>query len=150
MNLNKFSLITEMTFDAAHRLSNYEGKCKRIHGHTYRVIVEVSGNELNKWGAIMDFGDLKKIMNDHIDAIYDHKLLLFTDDPINQQISKALPIDDWICWMNSNTTAENIAKEIYTELKVVLKTLTKSSISVNKVTVFETPKNGASYKEGEI
>ena len=149
MNLNKFSLITEMTFDAAHRLSNYEGKCKRIHGHTYRVIVEVSGNELNKWGAIMDFGDLKKIMNDHIDAIYDHKLLLFTDDPINQQISKALPIDDWIYWMNSNTTAENIAKEIYTELKIILKLLAKN-IKLEKVTVYETPQNDATYQEEEI
>jgi 6-pyruvoyltetrahydropterin/6-carboxytetrahydropterin synthase len=150
MNLNKYHLIAEITFDAAHRLSNYEGKCKRIHGHTYKVFVEVSADSLNNWGAVIDFGDLKKMMNDHIDAIYDHKLLLFVDDPINKKISAALPIDDWIYWMNSNTTAENIAKEIYTEIRVILKTLTKSNVSVNKVTVYETPKNGASYQEEQI
>jgi len=148
MNSNKFSLITEMTFDAAHRLSNYVGKCQRIHGHTYKVLVEVSADSLNNWGAVLDFGDLKKIMNDHIDAIYDHKLLLFVDDPINKEISKAMPMD-WIYWMNTNTSAENIAKEIYTEIKIVLKTVTKSNVNINKVTVYETPKNAAIYSEGD-
>jgi len=49
--------------------------------------------------------------------------------------------------MNSNTSAENIAKDIYTEIAVVLKTLTKSNVMVNKVTVYETPKNAAAYQE---
>ena len=47
---SKYSLTCEMLFDAAHRLSNYEGKCKRIHGHTYRVIIEISADSLNDWG----------------------------------------------------------------------------------------------------
>jgi len=147
MNSNKYTLETEMTFDAAHRLSDYQGKCKRIHGHTYRVIVEVSANNLNKWGAVIDFGDLKKIMNDHIDTVYDHKLILFIDDPLNKEISKAMPMD-WIYWMNTNTTAENIAKEIYDEIQIVLKTVTKSNVVVDKITVYETPKNAATYQGG--
>ena len=73
--IQKYSLIVEMTFDAAHRLSNYVGKCKRIHGHTYKILVKISSENLLKWGAILDFGDLKKIMKDHIDKKYDHKLL---------------------------------------------------------------------------
>jgi len=55
---------------------------------------------------------------------------------------------DWIYWMNTNTSAENIAKEIYTEIKIVLKTVTKSNVNINKVTVYETPKNAAIYYEG--
>jgi len=146
MNSNKFSLVSEMTFDAAHRLSNYVGKCERIHGHTYKILVEVSANSLNNWGAVLDFGDLKKIMKDYIDAKYDHKLLLFINDPINKEISKAMPTD-WIYWMNTNTSAENIAKEIYTEIKILFKTYTKEKIDINKVTVYETPKNAATYQE---
>lgn len=144
---SKYSLTCEMLFDAAHRLSNYEGKCKRIHGHTYKVIVTVSGDGLNEWGALMDFGDLKKIMTQNIDERYDHKLLLYVDDPLNKAIAKALPMDDWVVWMNTNTSAEDIAKDIYTELQVVLKTITKSTVKMEKVTVYETPKNAASYEE---
>ena len=149
MEIKKKSIIAaEMTFDAAHRLSNYQGKCKRIHGHTYKVIVEVSSKDLNEWGAVMDFGDLKKIMNNHIDQRYDHKLLLYVDDPINKQIADALPDKDWVVWMNTNTTAEHIAQEIYIELKVVLRM--NKAVRLERVTVYETPKNAASYEEEEI
>lgn len=145
MNSNKHVLVTEMTFDAAHRLSNYEGKCKRIHGHTYKVLVEVSSDSLNEWGAVMDFGDLKKIMNEKIDMVYDHKLLLFIDDPLNLEISKNMP-KDWIVWMNTNTSAENIAKDIFTEIAIILK-VTHKNITLNKVAVYETPKNAAIHQE---
>src|SRR3972149_2997375 len=56
-----YHLTTEMTFDAAHRLSGYSGKCHRLHGHTYRVIVEIRGKKLNDWGGLLDFGNLKQI-----------------------------------------------------------------------------------------
>lgn len=145
---SKNTIAAEMTFDAAHRLSNYEGKCKRIHGHTYRVIVQVSSKRLNQWGAVLDFGDLKKLMNIYIDNKYDHKLILYINDPINIKIADSLPDKDWITWMTKNTSAENIAQEIYTEIRFGLKKISKN-ITLDKVTVYETPKNLASYQEYE-
>ena len=141
--ISRYSLTCEMFFDAAHRLSNYEGKCKRIHGHTYKVIVEISANSLNDWGAIMDFGDLKKMMNTYIDEVYDHKLLLFDKDPVNEQISETLPTDGGVYWMTANPTAENIAADIYASLKAII----KDDTYLEKVTVYETPTNAASYTE---
>ena len=59
-------LITkEFTFDAAHKLDWHQGKCKNLHGHTYKLQVTVVG-ELNKNGIVIDFGDLKNIVNNKV------------------------------------------------------------------------------------
>ena len=64
------------TFDAAHRLPDYKGKCKNLHGHTYKLEVEVMGDVLpeNKH-MVMDFSKLKKIVNENIIRVWDHRYL---------------------------------------------------------------------------
>ncbi len=138
-----YLLTSEIKFDAAHRLSNYKGKCSRLHGHTYRVVVTISSKKLNNWGAVIDFGDLKQIFKLYIDEKYDHKTILWSKDDKNQAISKVVD-KDWICWMDSNPTAENMAKDIYKELATLLKTQFKN-VSLESVTVYETPTNAATY-----
>ena len=61
-------------FEAAHYLPDHLGLCKNLHGHSYKLEVEVSGL-MNESGMIMDFSDLKKIINDSIIEKYDHILL---------------------------------------------------------------------------
>lgn len=73
-------------FETAHALWGYDGKCKNIHGHSYVLTVTVSGAIINdtsnpKNGMIIDFGDLKKIVNKHIVDEYDHVLLVNGDTP---------------------------------------------------------------------
>lgn len=67
------------TFDAAHQLPTHEGKCRNLHGHTYRVVIEVDG-ELStsgpSTGMVIDFGDLKDIWKEQIFSVVDHALLL--------------------------------------------------------------------------
>ncbi len=68
-------------FETAHALWNYDGKCKNIHGHSYKLTVSISGDVINdtknvKNGMIIDFGDLKKIVKKHVVDVYDHCLLL--------------------------------------------------------------------------
>ena len=65
----------ETHFDAAHYLPNYEGKCSRMHGHTYRLIVEVEGKPNPKTGMVIDFSILKDIINEHILIYLDHQIL---------------------------------------------------------------------------
>lgn len=62
------------TFDAAHHLPFHKGKCKNLHGHTYKLEVTVGG-ELDENGLVIDFGDLKKIVSENIIEKYDHKNL---------------------------------------------------------------------------
>jgi 6-pyruvoyltetrahydropterin/6-carboxytetrahydropterin synthase len=73
-------------FETAHALWNYDGKCKNIHGHSYKLTVSISGVVINnqdnvKNGMIMDFGDLKKIVKKNIIEDFDHCLLLNGNSP---------------------------------------------------------------------
>lgn len=62
------------TFDSAHNLINYEGACKNLHGHTYKLEVTVSG-KLNDRGMICDFNELSFLIKDNIISKLDHKYL---------------------------------------------------------------------------
>ena len=64
----------EFTFDAAHKIVDYQGKCENLHGHTYKLIVTVQG-ELKRDGMVLDFSILKKIVEENIISVLDHKYL---------------------------------------------------------------------------
>ncbi len=74
-------LTKEFSFEAAHALDGYDGPCRELHGHSYRLFVTVKGTPLAtagdpKEGMVMDFGVLKGIVRDEIIAQYDHALIL--------------------------------------------------------------------------
>ena len=90
----KYKLRTEGHFDSAHKLIGYEGKCSQLHGHRWRVVIEVEGVELDKDGILWDFTNLKKILDE-----FDHKDL------------NSMPMFEKI-----NPTAENISRMILARL----------------------------------
>ena len=67
-------IIRKFTFDAAHYLPSYHGKCERLHGHTYRMSVKVDGKP-DYEGMVMDFAEMKKIVNEKVIEQLDHKML---------------------------------------------------------------------------
>jgi 6-pyruvoyltetrahydropterin/6-carboxytetrahydropterin synthase len=87
----------EFTFDAAHHLHAYEGKCMNLHGHTYKVIFGISGF-LDERGLMIDFGDIKDIWKKEIEIYLDHRYLNETLPPMN-------------------TTAENMVVWLYEKMK---------------------------------
>lgn len=87
----------EFTFDAAHHLHCYEGKCKNLHGHTYKVVFGISGF-VDEIGLMIDFGDIKEIWKNEIEIFLDHRYL-----------NETLPV--------MNTTAENMVVWIYEKMK---------------------------------
>lgn len=71
----------EFDFEMAHALWNYDGPCKNIHGHSYKLQVTISGTPITdidnkKQGMLMDFSDLKKIVNETIIIRFDHALIV--------------------------------------------------------------------------
>lgn len=71
----------EFSFEMAHQLEGYDGQCSNIHGHSYRLFVTVIGAPAGdagspKYGMVMDFSNLKKIVNEHIVNPLDHALML--------------------------------------------------------------------------
>lgn len=77
----KVQLTKQFDFEMAHALMNYDGHCKNIHGHSYKLYITIEGEPnsdetSSKCGMVMDFGDLKKIVYENIIDKYDHALVL--------------------------------------------------------------------------
>ena len=76
----------QFTFEAGHALYGYDGKCKNVHGHSYKLYVTVTGKPISetnhvKLGMVIDFGDLKKIVKDKIVNIFDHATVFNKNTP---------------------------------------------------------------------
>ncbi len=84
--MQKIRLTKQFHFEAAHCLDNYDGKCSRLHGHSYKLFVTVSGypeqdENSPKLGMVMDFGLLKKIVNEEIVEKFDHSVVVNKENP---------------------------------------------------------------------
>ncbi|WP_347160021.1 6-pyruvoyl trahydropterin synthase family protein [Pontibacter chitinilyticus] len=84
--MSKIRITRRFTFEAAHALLHYDGACRNIHGHSYKLEVTVMGTPLvdeqhPKNGMVLDFGDLKKLVQEKILDVVDHALLLRADTP---------------------------------------------------------------------
>lgn len=87
----KYRLIKEFTFDAAHNLIDYKGKCEHLHGHTYRLQITVEGEKNETSGMVCDFGDLKTLVQTYVIEKLDHTYL---NDTIS--LSTAENLAEWI------------------------------------------------------
>ncbi|GAB7386378.1 6-carboxytetrahydropterin synthase QueD [Bacillaceae bacterium] len=124
----RVAVTKEFTFDAAHHLHLYEGKCKNLHGHTYKLVVTVSGY-VNDGGITLDFSELKEIYKQTIHDKLDH-----------QYLNEVLP--------PMNTTAENIIVWIWEQLDAALaaRGWKKRGIRLEELTLYETPTSYATLK----
>lgn len=138
-----YSLKTSACFDSAHFLSGYEGKCSNIHGHRWKVEVEVCSESLtetgNTRGMIVDFSNLKKDLAEITDNM-DHCLIIETGSLKQKTMDALLEENFKIIEVSFRPTAENFAKYFYDEMK-------KKDYSVVSTTVYETPNNCAIYHE---
>lgn len=99
-------IATRQFFEAAHRLSDYEEDCKRVHGHNWVVDIEIESNrELNKTGFVVDFKEIKRLMK-----MFDHRLIV-KDTNENHKYFDNLP-EDWVVFLPVNPTCENLAQYI--------------------------------------
>jgi 6-pyruvoyltetrahydropterin/6-carboxytetrahydropterin synthase len=126
----------EIYFCYGHRLVNYEGKCRHLHGHNGRAEIEISADVLDHRGMVVDFGDINAVVKTWIDQELDHKMLLYRGDPILEVLQK---LKEPCYVMQDNPTAENIAKLIF-EYAV------SQGLRVSKVTMWETHSSFAIYE----
>ena len=138
--MTEFSAAIELTFDAAHRLYKYQGKCGMLHGHTYRVRVVVATSELDGEDMVADFGRLKEVVKSLL-LLYDHHTLLNMEDPLVQVI-ESLDAPDAVVAFRSNPTAEVLAEDILSRcrgLGMMLGAAKEDRLRVIEVAVWETP-----------
>ncbi|WP_177161697.1 6-carboxytetrahydropterin synthase QueD [uncultured Fusobacterium sp.] len=138
-----YSLVSEASFDSAHFLAQYEGKCRNIHGHRWTVKVEIFGEKLQENGSkremLIDFGELKSELKKLVD-FYDHSLII-EKNTMRKITLNALKEDGFgIIEVEFRPTAENFAKNFYDYF-------IEKGFSVKSISVYETPNNCAIYSE---
>ncbi len=137
-----YLLKTEHSFDSAHFLAGYEGKCRNIHGHEWRVIIEICREDLDPSGQtrdmIFDFGQLKNDVKREVDAL-DHALII-EQGSLRPATMEALQAEDFkIIELPFRPTAERLAGYFYERM-------TECGYRVHRATVYETPQNCATYE----
>ncbi len=131
-------VVKEITFDAAHRLFGYQGKCANIHGHRYRVLVALNYKEVRDDGLSVDFSRIRDSVGKWISENWDHKLLLSSNDPLGRHL-----VDSNMCTESSifsfekNPTAEVLAE--YLVSVVIPYQWPYLGHILHSVSVYETP-----------
>ena len=105
-----YRVTREIKFCYGHRLLNYDGKCRHLHGHNGRAVVTLESDTLDECGMVLDFSQIKQVINGWIDANLDHKMLLHRDDPVLPTLRDA---GEPFFVMDDNPTAESIARLIF-------------------------------------
>jgi len=136
-------------FDMAHVLLNYHGKCKNIHGHTYKLEVTVKGAPCNdeaspKKGMLIDFSDFKKLIQDEIITVWDHALMIHRDsDPV---LLDALKNNyEKIIAVPFQPTTENMICELASTIKKIL----PFDLQLFSLRLYETEKSYADWYASE-
>lgn len=132
-----YRISKSISFCYGHRLLNYDGKCKHLHGHNARAVIILEQEELDERGMLVDFKDIKDVVKKWVDAELDHNMLLCKDDPILPVLREA---GERFFVMDDNPTAENIAKLIY-------EFVAAADYPVIDVSLWETDTCYASYRE---
>jgi 6-pyruvoyltetrahydropterin/6-carboxytetrahydropterin synthase len=126
-----------LSFCYGHRLLDYPGKCRWLHGHNGRLIVTLQGPELDQLGMLWDFAKIKQTLGRWIDDHLDHKMILNRADPLVGPLQAG---GEPIFVMDENPTAENIARLIFRVARDL-------GLPVVSVKLWETPDCSAIYEE---
>lgn len=129
-----------MTFDCAHRLMHHKGKCFNIHGHTYKIEASFRGEVDPTTGMILDFGDVKDLMNSLVDR-FDHAFIVCSEDTPMMRMIESVGTKKVV--LPTETTAENMAKYFLAEFDRA-----HEGVECYRVRLWETPTSHATVKKG--
>lgn len=136
-----FQLKSEVQFDMAHFLYDYEGKCANIHGHRYRLVAIFASETLcesgQTRGMVADFHDIKAALKELSDA-FDHKLVV-EDNEEGKRLQSVLSGYD-VVLVPYRPTAEEMSRDMFRRIKA-------TGLPVTSVELYETPTNSCIYSE---
>jgi len=130
-----YQVSREIDFCYGHRLLNYEGKCRHLHGHNGRAVITIESSSLDERGMVLDFSDIKSVVSSWIDESLDHRMILCKDDPA---VATLRELGEPLHVIDSNPTAENIAK-------IIFDFTASKGFPIVQVKLWETPRCFASY-----
>lgn len=128
-----------------HRVAGHEGKCRFLHGHNYRIHFTCEADDLDAVGRVIDFSVIKSLLCTWLEERWDHKFLVWREDP---QLKDLLKVDpDSLVIVPFNPTAENMAE--YLVDFVGPRQLKGTGVRLVSVTIEETRKCSATYTAGD-
>lgn len=131
-----YTVTKQIHFCYGHRLLNYDGKCRWLHGHNGLVEITLAAEKLDERGMVYDFTIIKQVVKAWIDEHLDHKMILHRADPL---VSTLQEHGDPLYLLDENPTAEAIARLIYEEAA-------RQGFPVVEVRLWETPTSWAAYR----
>ena len=133
-------------FSAAHRLvKGYEGKCKNLHGHNYALEIKVSSEELDQYGFVMDFDDIKVHFDQWVQNHWDHVTIVSEiDKPLINFLEKEKQ-EYFLLPGDKNTTAECLSEFLFQTFSEILRKLNTPHIILHSVRVFESETASATF-----
>ena len=127
----------EIEFCYGHRLLDYDGKCRYLHGHNGKAVLTFQGEVLDHRGMVLDFSDIKRVVRNWIDENLDHRMILNQADPVVPVLEE---FGEPLYLLDGNPTAENIAQLIFARTRDMGFPIVESRL-------WETPKCFATYRE---
>src|SRR5207249_1335264 len=131
-----FRVSKELGFCYGHRLLNYAGKCRHLHGHNGKAVITLEAASLDALGMVVDFSEVKRVVGKWIDEALDHRMLLNEADPIIPELVRQ---GEPFATLDANPTAENIARLIFERTAA-------QGLPVAEVTLWETEASFATYR----
>ncbi|GLW04725.1 6-pyruvoyl tetrahydropterin synthase family protein [Streptomyces lavendulae] len=137
--MNRHKVTKTIDFCYGHRLLNYSGKCRQLHGHNGLLEVDLASDDLDDLGMVVDFTDVKEKMRSWVHDHLDHQVLLHREDPLVPLLTGA---GQPVFLMDTNPTAENVAALLWDVAR-------DSGLPVTETRLWETSSSRASYRGGE-
>lgn len=126
----------EIDFCYGHRLLNYAGKCRHLHGHNGKAVIVLESDRLDERGMLVDFTDIKRSLCLWIDSELDHRMILCESDPA---VPHLRDLGEPLRVIRENPTAENLARLIYEHAR-------GEGFPVAEVSLWESPRSCATYR----
>lgn len=120
--MSKIRITKQFSFETGHALYGYDGKCKNVHGHSYKLNVTVVGSPITdtshvKLGMVIDFGDLKKIVKEEIEDVFDHATVFNKNTPHAELAKELSDRGHNVILLDYQPTSENMVIDFASKIK---------------------------------
>lgn len=120
--MSTIRITKQFSFETGHALYGYDGKCKNVHGHSYKLSVTVIGKPITdtsnvKFGMVIDFTDLKKIVKEEIVDVFDHATVFNKNTPHIELAEELQTRGHHVILVNYQPTSENMVIDFASKIK---------------------------------
>ncbi|AWH84363.1 6-carboxytetrahydropterin synthase QueD [Flavobacterium album] len=148
--MSRIRITKQFTFETGHALYGYDGKCKNVHGHSYKLSVTVIGTPITdsgnvKFGMVIDFGDLKKIVKEEIVDVFDHATVFNQNTPHIELANELKDRGHHVILVDYQPTSENMVIDFADKIKKRL----PSSIALHSLKLQETETSFAEWYQSD-